>query len=109
MIALTEEIIQGRRLGKEESVQTFLDADLKELCEGANRIRKALCGSKVDLCSIINGRSGRCGEILFCAGANATLTGDMLTTVGNSTKQDRDMLKKLGFEMKEGVKKYEYC
>lgn len=327
MIALAEEIIQGRRLGKEESVQTFLDADLKELCEGADRIRKALCGSKVDLCSIINGRSGRCGEnckfcaqsahhhtsceeygfldyesikegcvqaseqgvnrysivtagrtmegedleksiaafaamheefpdmilcashgfmkgedlkrlkaagvsmyhenietsekffpqictthtyedkireiglareagleicsggilgmgetwqdrldmaaelaelkvnsiplnflipipgtplennrpldreeiirivamfryfnpeayiriaagrnyfedggeILFCAGANATLTGDMLTTVGNSTKQDRDMLKKLGFEMKEGVKKYEYC
>lgn len=41
------------------------------------------------------------GEILFRAGANATLTGDMLTTVGNNTAQDRRMLEELGFELKE--------
>lgn len=68
MITLAKEIIEGRRLGKEEDVQIFLDADLEELCKGADEIRKTLCGNKVDLCSIINGRSGRCGEnCKFCA------------------------------------------
>lgn len=41
------------------------------------------------------------GEILFRSGANATLTGDMLTTVGNNTSQDRDMLNRLGFKLKD--------
>ena len=40
------------------------------------------------------------GEILFRSGANATLTGDMLTTVGNNTAQDRAMLSHLGYRLK---------
>ena len=40
------------------------------------------------------------GEVLFTSGANATLTGDMLTTVGNNTAQDREMLTRLGYEIK---------
>ena len=40
------------------------------------------------------------GEILFRSGANATLTGDMLTTVGNNTAQDRAMLSHLGYGLK---------
>lgn len=68
MIKLAEEIIAGRRLTKEDDLSVLLDADLKELCEGANKIREALCGNKMDLCSIINGRSGRCSEnCKFCA------------------------------------------
>lgn len=46
----------------------FLTCDLKELCEGADRIREYFIGDKVDLCSIINGRSGRCPEdCKYCA------------------------------------------
>ena len=41
------------------------------------------------------------GEVLFRSGANATLTGDMLTTIGNNTAQDRAMLSRMGFELKE--------
>lgn len=41
------------------------------------------------------------GEILFRAGANATLTGDMLTTVVNNTKQDREMMANMGYHLKE--------
>lgn len=68
MIALADEIIGGRRLTKENDLTVLLTADLKELCEGANKIREALCGDKADLCSIINGRSGRCSEnCKFCA------------------------------------------
>lgn len=68
MITLADEIVKGRRLTKEDDLSILLTGDLQELCEGANRIRESLCGNKVDLCSIINGRSGRCGEnCKFCA------------------------------------------
>lgn len=68
MMKLADEIIQGRRLTKEDDLSVLLEADLEELCEGANKIREALCGDKMDLCSIINGRSGRCSEnCKFCA------------------------------------------
>jgi biotin synthase len=65
---LAKEIIAGRRLKRGEDLKFFLNADADELYEGANMIREALCGNKVDLCTIINGRSGRCSEnCKFCA------------------------------------------
>ncbi|MFR5356326.1 MAG: biotin synthase BioB [Clostridia bacterium] len=46
----------------------FLTCDLDDLCKGADQIREARIGDKVDLCSIINGRSGRCPEdCKYCA------------------------------------------
>ena len=39
------------------------------------------------------------GERLFKSGVNATITGDMLTTVGNNTEQDIEMLTGMGFEL----------
>ena len=65
---LAREIIQGRRLTREDELSFFLTCDLEELCRGADAIRAAMVGDKVDLCSIINGRSGRCPEdCKFCA------------------------------------------
>ncbi|MBO5551437.1 MAG: biotin synthase BioB, partial [Lachnospiraceae bacterium] len=46
----------------------LIKADLEELKKGADKIRASLCGNKVDLCTIISGRSGRCSEnCKFCA------------------------------------------
>ncbi|OPJ63297.1 biotin synthase BioB [Clostridium chromiireducens] len=68
MKKLADEIIAGRRLNRNDNLDFLLTADLKELCEGSDKIRKELCGDKVDLCTIINGRSGRCSEnCKFCA------------------------------------------
>lgn len=68
LIALAEEIIGGRRIGRQDNLDIFLNCDLQKLCEGADRIRSCLVGEKVDLCSIINGRSGRCPEdCKYCA------------------------------------------
>ena len=39
------------------------------------------------------------GKKAFFSGANATITGDMLTTSGNNTKQDKQMLVASGFEI----------
>ena len=61
-LTLAQEIIDGRRITREDDLSFFLTCDLDELCEGADRIRKACVGDKVDLCSIINARSGRCPQ-----------------------------------------------
>lgn len=66
--ALAQEIIDGRRLTRQDDLKAFLTCDLQALCEGADKIRKHFVGERVDLCSIINGRSGRCPEnCKFCA------------------------------------------
>lgn len=68
MLKLADEIIGGRRTTREDDLNMFLTCDLKELCQGADKIREAFVGEKVDLCSIINGRSGRCPEdCKYCA------------------------------------------
>ena len=68
VLALAREIISGRRLGRQDDLSFFLTCDLDQLCQGADEIRAACVGDKVDLCSIINGRSGRCPEdCKYCA------------------------------------------
>lgn len=67
-LELAEEIINGRRITRQDDLSFFLKCDLDELCEGADRIRKHFVGDRVDLCSIINGRSGKCPEdCKYCA------------------------------------------
>ena len=67
-ITLAKEIINGRRLTREDDLSYFITCDLEELCKGADMVREYGVGDKVDLCSIINGRSGRCSEnCRFCA------------------------------------------
>lgn len=68
LLILAQQIIEGKRLKRGDDFSVFLECDLKELCEGADRIRRHFVGEKVDLCSIINGRSGRCPEdCKYCA------------------------------------------
>ena len=55
VLALAKEIIDGRRLTREDDLSFFLTCDLDDLCKGADQIREARIGDKVDLCSIING------------------------------------------------------
>lgn len=73
---LSKEIIDGRRLTRQDNLTFFETVDLDELCQGANEIRNTLCGNTVDLCSIINGKSGRCSEdCKFCAQSAHNSTG----------------------------------
>ncbi|MCI8947897.1 MAG: biotin synthase BioB [Lachnospiraceae bacterium] len=67
-IQLAEEIIKGRRLQRTEDLTELFTGDLEALSLGADRIRQVLCGNRAELCSIVNGRSGRCSEnCKFCA------------------------------------------
>ncbi|AKA67183.1 biotin synthase BioB [Clostridium scatologenes] len=73
---LAKQIIAGRRLKRNEDFNFFLTSDIEELLKGANMIREAFCGKKIDLCTIINGRSGRCSEnCKFCAQSTHHHTG----------------------------------
>ena len=67
-ITLAQEIMDGRRITRDDDLSFFITCDLDELCKGADMIREKFVGDKVDLCSIINGRSGRCPEdCKYCA------------------------------------------
>ncbi len=67
-LKLANEIIEGRRLRRDEDVSFFKTCDLTDLCKGADLIRKHYSGDSVDLCTIISGKNGNCGEnCRFCA------------------------------------------
>ena len=57
MQKLAEEIIEGKRLTRKDDLSFFLVCDLDDLCIGADKFREHFVGDKVDLCSIIIGRS----------------------------------------------------
>ncbi len=76
ILKLADEIIGGKRIRRGADTDFFLTADLDSLCTGADRIRKHFCGEHVDLCSIINGKSGKCSEnCRFCAQSAHNCTG----------------------------------
>lgn len=66
--SIADDIIAGRRITRDYDLDIFLSCDLDMLCECADKIRNHFCGKRVTLCSIINGRSGRCPEdCKYCA------------------------------------------
>ena len=68
VLKLAEEIIDGKRLTREDDLSFFTECNAEELYKGADLIREHFVVKKVDLCSIINGRSGRCPEdCKYCA------------------------------------------
>lgn len=54
-------VLEGNLLTREE-VKELEQQDTKTLMEAADEIRKALCGNTFSVCTIINGKSGRCSE-----------------------------------------------
>ena len=73
---IAEKIIAGERLTAADNLEFLTAAPLPELQLGAALIQKNFCGNHVDLCTIINGKSGRCGEnCKYCAQAKNHKTG----------------------------------
>lgn len=67
--------MSGDNITRAEAL-SLAKAPLEELCAAADEIRQAFCGSGFDICTIINGKSGRCSEnCKFCAQSSAYNTG----------------------------------
>ena len=64
---LKEKVLAGGQAAKEDALM-LAEMPLGELCPAADEIRKFFCGNKFGLCSIINGKSGKCSEnCKYCA------------------------------------------
>lgn len=65
---LTDSIIAGRRLTPDDNLTPLLTAPIEELSREADRLRRALLSDRGELCTIVNGRCGKCPEnCKFCA------------------------------------------
>ncbi len=65
---LAASIQNGYQVSRDEAAVLTEKVDLYDLLYGANRIRQHFFGTKISCCSIINAKSGRCGEdCAYCA------------------------------------------
>ncbi|MCU6769243.1 biotin synthase BioB [Barnesiella propionica] len=55
-------ILAGGEITPAEAVELSKVTDRESLYAAADEIRRALCGNKLDTCSIVNARSGKCPE-----------------------------------------------
>lgn len=64
---LVEEVLNGKLINKEEAL--FISGtDYEQLIAAAEKICRKFCGNEFDMCSIINGKSGKCSEnCRYCA------------------------------------------
>lgn len=64
---LKTKVLAGYKINKQEAMG-LLKVPLENLSLAADEIRKHFCGDKFDMCTIINGKSGRCSEdCKYCA------------------------------------------
>lgn len=74
-MTIAEEIINGRRLQASDT-DFLITTPLDDLQAGAQLIQRHFRGRHVDLCTIINGKSGRCSEnCKYCAQSARHRTG----------------------------------
>lgn len=72
---LKARVLAGGSITREEA-SGLASADLDELCDSADEIRIRFHGDRIDSCSIVNARSGMCGEdCKWCAQASRHHTG----------------------------------
>lgn len=67
MQQIKNKILSGFQIKKEDAMQ-LITADLEKLSTASNELRQHLCGNNFDICTIINGKNGKCSEnCKFCA------------------------------------------
>ncbi len=73
---LGEKIINGCTLSFAEAQNFLLNESLETILNSANKVREHFLGNKIETCSIINARSGRCPEnCKWCAQSAHNKTG----------------------------------
>lgn len=100
---LKKRILSGGEISRSEALQLF-EEPLEDVAQAADEIREKFCGDGFDICTIINGKSGRCPEnCRFCAQSAHYDTGcaevyDLLPT--------EDILREAKYNDDQGVLRY---
>lgn len=55
-------IKKGNHISFPQALELWNHSDIEELCQAADTLRQHFMGNKIDTCSIMNARSGRCSE-----------------------------------------------
>lgn len=64
---MQEKVLRGEEITKQEALQ-LAEAPLAQLQAAADEIRRKVCGNGFDMCTIVNGKCGRCYEdCKYCA------------------------------------------
>lgn len=64
---IKEKVMAGDQITKAEALE-LVEAPFEELTQAANEIREKFCGTIFDMCTIINGKCGKCSEdCKYCA------------------------------------------
>lgn len=64
---LKRRVLSGEQLGKDDAL-ALCSAPLEPLCTAADELRQHFCANTFDLCTIVNGKCGRCSEdCKYCA------------------------------------------
>ena len=64
---LTEQVRAGEPLSREQALSLY-ETEPSALFAAADSLRREFCGDRFDMCTIVNGKSGKCSEnCRFCA------------------------------------------
>jgi biotin synthase len=74
--SIAQEVLSSNPITLEEAQYLTKTEDLSALLNYAGQIRKKFCGNRADICTIMNAKSGLCGEnCKFCAQSTYYITG----------------------------------
>lgn len=64
---LKNKVLGGGEVTREEALE-LMDTPLEELSQAADQLREHFCGDRFDMCTIVNGKCGKCSEdCKYCA------------------------------------------
>lgn len=101
---LTERVIStGKGITREEALELAAMTDLDSLCDAADKICRHFHGDRIDSCSIVNARSGMCGEdCKWCAQATRHHTG----CETYNFLDDEEVMRAARINEKEGIRRF---
>lgn len=97
-----EKVLNGEFLSKADAM-ILTDAPLEDLCTAANEIREHFCGNNFDICTIINGKSGKCSENCKYCAQSASYSTETETYPLLNTKEILDQAK---YNDERGILRY---
>ncbi len=59
---ITSRALEGIPASVDDALALEASCQTDRLCDAADQVRRRWCGDEIDTCSIVNARSGRCGE-----------------------------------------------